>query len=138
MTQRFIVRLLDANDRLLAWADVHATAKPHAPRGASCPFVAPPTPIEGIYAAVTRRTIDGQHPDGWVPGEKITVEEALVAYTLGGAFASFEENEKGRIKPGLLADLTMIDKDLRSLPPAEIRTARVTRTIVGGRTVFQR
>jgi predicted amidohydrolase YtcJ len=101
-------------------------------------FVAPPTPIEGIYAAVTRRTLDGQHPDGWVPGEKITVEEALVAYTLGGAFASFEENEKGRIKPGLLADLTMIDKDLRSLPPAEIRTARVTRTIVGGRTVFQR
>jgi predicted amidohydrolase YtcJ len=101
-------------------------------------FVAPPTPIEGIYAAVTRRTLDGQHPDGWRPEQKITVEEALVAYTLGGAFASFEEAQKGRIKPGLLADLTLIDKDLRSLPPADIRTARVTRTIVGGRTVFER
>lgn len=101
-------------------------------------FVAPPTPIEGIYAAVTRRTLDGKHPDGWVPEQKITVEEALTAYTLGGAFASFEEDQKGRIKPGLLADLTLIDKDLRTLPPAEIRTAQVTRTIVGGRTVYQR
>lgn len=101
-------------------------------------FVAPPTPIEGIYAAVTRRTLDGQHPDGWVPEQKITVEEALVAYTLGGAFASFEETQKGQIKPGLLADLTLIDKDLRTIPPAEIRTARVTRTMVGGKTVFQR
>ena len=73
-----------------------------------------------------------------MPEQKISVEEALVAYTLGGAFASFEEKQKGRIKPGMLADLTLIDKDLRSLPPAEIRTARVTRTIVGGKTVHRR
>jgi predicted amidohydrolase YtcJ len=100
-------------------------------------FVAPPTPLEGIYAAVTRRTLDDKRPGGWVPEQKLTVEDALVAYTRGGAFASFEEKEKGRIAPGLLADLTFIDKDLRTIPPAEIRTAKVTRTIVGGKTVHQ-
>ena len=101
-------------------------------------FVAPPTPIEGIYAAVTRRTLDDKHPDGWVPEQKITVEEALVAYTMGGAFASFEEKQKGVVSPGMLADLTMIDKDLRAIAAAEIRTATVTRTIVGGKTVYLR
>lgn len=101
-------------------------------------FVAPPTPIEGIYAAVTRRTLDDKRPDGWVPEQKISVEDALVAYTLGGAFASFEEQDKGRIAAGMLADLTMIDKDLRTIPPSDIRTARVVRTIVGGKTVFTR
>jgi predicted amidohydrolase YtcJ len=61
-----------------------------------------------------------------------------MAYTLGGAFASFEEEQKGIIAPGRLADLTMIDKDLRAIAPADIRTAAVVRTIVGGRTVFAR
>jgi predicted amidohydrolase YtcJ len=101
-------------------------------------FVAPPTPIDGIYAAVTRRTLDDTRPDGWVPEQKITVEEALVAYTMGGAFASFEETQKGVISPGMLADLTMIDKDLRAMPAAEIRTAKVVRTMVGGKTVYVR
>jgi predicted amidohydrolase YtcJ len=101
-------------------------------------FVAPPTPLEGIYAAVTRRTLDEAHPDGWVPSQKIGVEDALLAYTRGGAFASFEENEKGAIVPGLFADLVLIDRDLRTLPPADIRGARVVRTMVGGRTVYQR
>lgn len=101
-------------------------------------FVAPPTPIEGIYAAVTRRTLDDRHPDGWVPAQKITVEEALLAYTATAAYASFEELEKGRIAPGFLADFAVIDRDLRILPPASIRDARVTRTIVGGRTVYAR
>jgi predicted amidohydrolase YtcJ len=101
-------------------------------------FVAPPTPIEGIYAAVTRRTLDDMHPAGWVPEQKISVEDALVAYTLGGAFASFEEQDKGQIAVGMLADLTMIDKDLRAVPAPDIRTARVVRTIVGGKTVFAR
>jgi hypothetical protein len=100
-------------------------------------YVAPPTPLEGIYAAVTRRTLDGTHPDGWVPEQKITVEEALRAYTTGGAYASFEERQKGMIAPGMLADITVIDRDLRSAPPAEIRRARIVRTIVGGITVFQ-
>ncbi len=99
-------------------------------------FVAPPTPIEGIYAAVTRRTLDDRNPDGWVPSQKITVEEALTAYTRTGAVASFEEGQKGTIAPGMFADLTLIDKDLRAIPAADIRSAKVVRTIVGGRTVF--
>lgn len=99
-------------------------------------FVAPPAPLEGIYAAVTRRTLDGRHPDGWVPRQKIGVEEALRAYTRGGAFARFSERELGVIAPGFLADLALIDRDLRTIPPWEIRSARVTRTIAAGKTVF--
>lgn len=101
-------------------------------------FVAPPTPLEGIYAAVTRRTLDGRQPEGFVPAEKITVEEALTAYTSAGAYAMFDEARRGRIAPGLLADLTLIDRDLRAIPPAEIREAKVVRTIVGGKTVYVR
>jgi len=101
-------------------------------------FVAPPTPLEGIYAAVTRRTLDDKNPDGWVPSQKITVEQALAAYTRAGAYASFEENDKGTIAVGKLADLTLIDQDLRAIAAPDIRNARVIRTIVGGRTVFAR
>ncbi len=100
-------------------------------------FVAPPTPLEGIYAAVTRRTLDGATPAGWVPQQKISVDEALTAYTRGGAYASFEESQKGMLAPGMLADLVVIDRDLRSIAPEEIRTARVVRTVAGGKTVFQ-
>ena len=99
-------------------------------------YVAPPTPLEGIYAAVTRRTIDDKNPGGWVPEQKITVEEALKAYTLGGAYSSFDEQQKGTIAPGMLADLVVIDRDLRSIPPEQIRDAHVLRTIVNGKTVF--
>jgi len=101
-------------------------------------FVAPPTPLEGIYAAVTRRTLDDKNPHGWVPSQKITVEQALAAYTRAGAYASFEENDKGTIAVGKLADLTLIDQDLRAIAAPDIRNARVIRTIVGGRTVFAR
>ena len=101
-------------------------------------YVAPPTPLEGIYAAVTRRTLDGRHPGGWVPEEKITVDEALTAYTRGGAYASFEEDIKGMLKPGMLADLVIIDRDLTQIAPEAIREARIMRTIVGGRTVYER
>jgi predicted amidohydrolase YtcJ len=101
-------------------------------------FVAPPTPLEGIYAAVTRRTIDGANPDGWVPEQKITVEEAHRAYTRSGAFASFEETQKGTIAPGMLADLAVIDRDLRQIAPEQIRDATVVRTIVGGKTVYEK
>jgi predicted amidohydrolase YtcJ len=100
-------------------------------------YVAPPTPLEGLYAAVTRRTLDDRHPNGWVPEQKITVEEALVAYTRAAAFASFDEQAKGMLAEGMLADITVIDRDLRSVPAPEIRDAKILRTIVGGRTVFE-
>jgi predicted amidohydrolase YtcJ len=100
--------------------------------------VAPATPIEGIYAAVTRRTLDGAHPDGWFPAQKITVEEALRAYTSGGAYAEFQEHEKGTLAPGKLADFVLLDRDLTRTPPAELRNARVLMTVVGGTPVYER
>jgi predicted amidohydrolase YtcJ len=100
-------------------------------------FVAPPTPLEGIYAAVTRRTLDGRNPGGWVPEQKITVEEALRAYTRDAAYASFEEEEKGVLAPGKLADFVLLDRDLRAIPPETIRDAKVRLTVVDGRVVFE-
>jgi predicted amidohydrolase YtcJ len=101
-------------------------------------FVAPPTPLEGIYAAVTRRTLDDANPDGWVPEQKITVEDALRAYTTGAAYAEYMEKEKGMLARGMLADLVMIDSDLTRLAPEKIRDARVMFTVVGGRVVYER
>ena len=101
-------------------------------------FVAPPTPLEGIYAAVTRRTLDDRNPNGWVPEQKITVEEALRAYTTGSAYAEFMEAEKGMLARGMFADMVLIDRDLTVVPPETIRDARVTMTMVGGRIVFER
>jgi predicted amidohydrolase YtcJ len=100
-------------------------------------FVAPPTPLEGIYAAVTRRTLDDKNPGGWVPAEKITVEEALRAYTSSGAYAAYAEHDAGAIAPGKLADVTVIDRDLRAIDPAEIRRATILQTIVGGKVVYR-
>jgi predicted amidohydrolase YtcJ len=101
-------------------------------------FVAPASSIEGIYAAVTRRTLDGANPDGWVPKQRITVEQALRAYTYEGAFASFEEDKKGMIKVGMLADMVLLDRDLTKIAPETIRDAQVLKTIVGGKVVFSR
>ena len=101
-------------------------------------FVAPATPLEGIYAAVTRRTLDDKHPEGWVPEQKITVEDALRAYTTGGAYASFREHEIGSLGVGKLADIVIIDRDLTKIPPETIRDAKIDYTIVGGRIVFDR
>jgi predicted amidohydrolase YtcJ len=99
-------------------------------------FVAPATPLEGIYAAVTRRTLDGANPDGWVPEQKITVEQALKSYTSEAAYASFEEDVKGMLKPGMLADFVLLDRDITAIPPEEIADTEVLRTVVGGRVVF--
>ena len=100
--------------------------------------VAPATPIEGIYAAVTRRTLDDKHPGGWTPEEKITVEEALRAYTATAAYAEFQESVKGVLAPGMLADITVIDRDLTKIAPETIREARIVMTVVGGKIVYQR
>lgn len=99
-------------------------------------FVAPPTPLEGIYSAVTRRTLDNKNPDGWVPGQKITVEQALIAYTKNGAYASFEDDIKGTLEPGKLADFVVIDRDITRIDPIKIREAKILQTFVGGKKVY--
>ena len=99
-------------------------------------YVAPPTPLEGIYAAVTRRTLDDANPDGWVPEQKVTVEQALHGYTTEAAYASFEEDIKGKLMPGMLADFVLLDRDLTAIAPETIRDAKVLKTIVGGNVIF--
>jgi len=98
--------------------------------------VAPATPLEGIYDAVTRRTLDDANPGGWVPEQKISVEEALRAYTATTAYASFEENRKGTLSAGKLADLVVLDQDLFSIEPEKIRDVKVVATMVGGNVVY--
>ena len=100
--------------------------------------VAPATPLEGIYAAVTRRTLDDKNPSGWIPEQKISVEDALRAYTLDAAYATFEEKDKGSIAANKLADIVIVDRDLTRIPAETIRDARIDYTIVGGRVVYQR
>src|SRR5438093_10662779 len=100
--------------------------------------VAPLDPISGIYAAVTRRTLDGKNPNGWVPEQRITVGEALRAYTAGNAYATFADKRRGTLAPGYDADVVVIDRNLFTLPPESISTARVAVTIVGGKVVYER
>ena len=99
--------------------------------------VAPLDPMQTIYAAVTRATLDGKTPGGWVPEQKITVREAVEAYTLGSAYAEFQEKDKGSITPGKLADLLILSDDIFSIDPRAIRDVKVTSTLVGGRVVWQ-
>lgn len=100
--------------------------------------VAPMSPLMGIYAAVTRRTLDGKHPSGWVPEQKITVQEAVRAYTMGSAYASFEEKIKGSIEPGKLADLIILSEDIFAIDPVKIADTRIEMTIFDGRVLFNR
>lgn len=100
--------------------------------------VAPIDPILGIDAAVTRRTIDGANPDGWMPQERISLQEALRGYTEGGARAGFMENKVGRIEPGMLADLVVLSGNLFDMDAKSLVDTRVDMTVVGGRTVFER
>jgi predicted amidohydrolase YtcJ len=95
-------------------------------------------PLLGIYAAATRRTLDGKHPDGWVPEQKISVAEAVHAYTLGSAYASMEENVKGSIERNKLADLVVLSKDIFHIDPVEIQNVKADMTIFDGRIVFER
>ena len=98
--------------------------------------VAPMAPLMGIYAAVTRRTLDGKHPEGWVPEQKISVAEAVRAYTMGSAYASFDESLKGSIEPGKLADLVVLSDDIFTIDPVKIAVTKVFITIFDGRIIF--
>lgn len=100
--------------------------------------VAPIDPLLGIYAAVTRRTIDGAHPGGWVPEQKITVEEALVGYTVNAAYAAYLDDVLGTLEPGKYADLVVLSEDIWSLDPRDIEKVKVDLTMIEGRVVFQR
>jgi predicted amidohydrolase YtcJ len=99
--------------------------------------VAPLDPVLGIYAATTRRTLDGKNPRGWIPEQKITVEEAVRAYTVGSAYAEFAESAKGTITPGKLADLVILSQDIFKIDPVEIEKARVRMTVMDGRVVYE-
>jgi predicted amidohydrolase YtcJ len=99
--------------------------------------VAPLNPMLTVYAAVTRATLDGKNPEGWFPEQKLTVAEAVEAYTLGSAYAEFQEQEKGSITPGKLADMVVLSADIFSIPAEQIRQVEVLTTIVAGKIVWR-
>jgi predicted amidohydrolase YtcJ len=96
----------------------------------------PAKPLLGIYAAVTRQTLDGEPAEGWFPEQRVDVETAIRAYTINNAYAAREEHIKGSIEVGKLADFTIVDNDLTAIAPGAIKDVRVLATIVGGRVVF--
>ncbi|MGB9071906.1 MAG: amidohydrolase family protein [Terriglobales bacterium] len=98
--------------------------------------VAPLNPMLTLYAAVTRATLDGKNPQGWFPEQKLTVKEAIEAYTMGSAYAEFQENEKGSITPGKLADMVLLSDDVINIDPVKIRDVRVLKTWVGGKVTY--
>ena len=95
--------------------------------------VAPLNPLLGIYAAVTRRTLDNKNPNGWYPQEKITVEQAMKCYTANNAYAGFQENKLGILKAGMLADFAVLDKNIFSIDAEQIRNTKVVLTVVNGK-----
>jgi len=99
------------------------------------------SPVYGLYAAVTRQTLSGEPQEGWFPSQRLTIEEAIEAYTRTSAWASFEEGIKGTLTAGRLADIAVFDTDLMEAGrthPARLLEAKVRYTIVGGKVVFQR
>jgi hypothetical protein len=135
---RWAEKRLDARrlETSYAWRDL-------LDRGATLAFgsdwpVAPLSPVLGIHAAATRSTLDGKHPDGWFPRQRISAAEALRAYTAGSAYAGFAESDAGVLAPGKLADLAVLDRDILDGPPEAIAKARVDATLAGGRWVFLR
>jgi hypothetical protein len=97
--------------------------------------VEPVTPFRGLYAAVTRKSENGKQE--YFPEQRLTIDQAVAAYTVGAAFAEFEEKEKGKLVPGMLADFIVLDRDVTAAAPEKILTTRVLRTIVGGKTVYE-
>ena len=100
--------------------------------------VAPLDPILGIYAAVTRATLDGRNPGGWVPEQKITVALAIEGYTMGAAYSEFQEGEKGSVTPGKVADLVLLDQDPFTVAPEALKGIKVALTIAGGKITYER
>ena len=100
--------------------------------------VAPLSPMWTIYAAVTRATLDGKNPDGWVPEQKLTVAESVEAYTMGSAYAEFQENVKGSITPGKYADMVLLGDDIFKLQPTAIKDVQVELTMVGGKVTYRK
>jgi hypothetical protein len=100
--------------------------------------VEPLDPLEGLYAAVTRKDRAGESGDGWFPDQKLTMEEAIELYTIGSAYAEFMEDRKGLIKKDYLGDVVIFDSDLLTIPHDKIMSAKVIYTIVGGKIVYQR
>lgn len=98
--------------------------------------VAPLDPLLTVYAAVTRATLDGKNPHGWFPDQKLSVAETIEAYTMGSAYAEFQENKKGSITPGKLADIVLLSDDIFSIDPGRIRDTKVLKTLVGGKLVY--
>jgi predicted amidohydrolase YtcJ len=99
--------------------------------------VAPINPLLSVYAAVTRRTLDGKNPKGWVPEQKLSVEEAVHAYTIGSAYAEFQEGVKGTVTPGKLADLVILSRDIFKIDPKDIESTKVVLTILDGRVIYE-
>ena len=97
--------------------------------------VEPVEPFRGLYAAVTRKSEDGKKE--YYPEQKLTMEQAIAAYTTGSAFAEFAEKDKGTLAPGMLADLVVLDTDITSVPPEKVLATKVLRTVLGGKTVYQ-
>jgi len=98
--------------------------------------VAPLNPMFGLYAATTRATLDGKNPGGWFPEQKLTIQESIEAYTLGSAYAEFQDTVKGSITPGKFADMVLLSDDVLTIDPVKIRDVKVLKTIVGGKVVF--
>ena len=98
--------------------------------------VAPLNPMLTLYAATTRATLDGKNPNGWFPEQKLTIQEAIEAYTMGSAYAEFQENEKGSITVGKLADMALLSDDVLALDPVKIRDVKVLKTWVGGELTY--
>jgi hypothetical protein len=98
--------------------------------------VAPLDPMLTLYAAVTRATLDGKFPQGWFPEQKLSIEEAIAAYTMGSAYAEFQEHEKGSIEPGKLADMVLLSQDVLKIAPASIRDTHVLKTWLNGVEIF--
>jgi predicted amidohydrolase YtcJ len=98
--------------------------------------VAPASPLYGMYAAVTRRTLDNNNPDGWVPEQKISVEQALIAYTKDAAYSSFDEDVKGTLEPGKLADFVILSENVLQVEPTTLKDVKVLETYVGGKKMY--